>query len=65
LKNAKTSQKNDSGSQGFEIRGKVERVWTNNTGEKDEQIIAEKKAIKWERFCELAPNKVVPMEVGQ
>ena len=28
---AEKSHKNDSGLQGFELRGKVEEVWTNNT----------------------------------
>jgi len=34
---AKKSHKNDPGLQGFELQGKVEKVWTNNTGEKEEQ----------------------------
>jgi len=29
---AKNSHKNDLGLQGFELRAKVEKVWTNNTG---------------------------------
>jgi len=29
---AKNSHKNYPRLQGFELRGKVERVWTNNTG---------------------------------
>jgi len=32
-----TSYKNDSGLQGFESRGKAEKVWTNNTVEKELQ----------------------------
>ena len=30
---AKKSNKNDPLLQGFELRGKVEKVWSNNTGE--------------------------------
>src|SRR6218665_3269388 len=29
--------KNESGLQGFELRGKVDKVWDNNAGEKEEQ----------------------------
>src|SRR6218665_3149406 len=34
---AKKSHKNDSGLQGFELRGTVDKVWANNAGEKEEQ----------------------------
>ena len=34
---AKRSHKNDSGLQGFELRGTVDKVWANNAGEKEEQ----------------------------
>jgi len=34
---AKKKHINDTGLQGFELRGKVEKVWTNNTIEKEEQ----------------------------
>jgi len=34
--NAMKSHKNDSGLLGFQLRGKVENVWTNNTVEKEE-----------------------------
>ena len=34
---AKKSHKNYPGLQGSELRGKVEKVWTNNTGEMEEQ----------------------------
>ena len=32
---AKKSHKNDFGIQGFKLRGKVNKVWTDNTGEKE------------------------------
>jgi len=34
---AKKSHKNDSGLEVFKLRGKVDKVWANNTGEKEEQ----------------------------
>src|SRR6218665_1813502 len=34
---AKKSHTNDSGLQRFELRGKVDKVWANNDGEKEEQ----------------------------
>jgi len=34
---AKKSHENDSGLQGLELWGQVEMVWTNNTGEMEEQ----------------------------
>src|SRR6218665_2496160 len=67
LESAKKSHSNDSGLQGFELRGKVERVWTNNTEEKEERrrhlieaykIITGKESIHLERFFELSPSKV-------
>ena len=62
----KKSHKNNSGLQGFELRGKVEKVWTNNTGERRSRgdlieaykIITGKEAIQWETFFKLAPSKV-------
>src|SRR6218665_2543546 len=63
---AKKSHKNDSGLQGFELRGMVDKVWAKNAGAKEEQrrfnrsrykIIAGKESIQWERFFELAPSK--------
>src|SRR6218665_2860989 len=33
----KVQRKNDSGLQGFELRGTVDKVWANNAGEKEEQ----------------------------
>ena len=36
---AKKSDKNDSGLQGFELRGTVDKVWVNNAGEKENIII--------------------------
>ena len=33
----KKSKKKYSGLQGFELREMIENVWTNNTGEKEEQ----------------------------
>ena len=37
VESAKKSHKNDSGLQGFELRGTVDKVWANNAGEKEEQ----------------------------
>ena len=37
IESAKKSHKNDPWLQGFELQGKVEKVWTNNTGEEEEQ----------------------------
>jgi len=34
---AEKSHKNDTGLLRFELLGKVEKVWSNNTGEKKEQ----------------------------
>src|SRR6218665_456231 len=34
---AKKSHNNDSGLQGFELRGSFDKVWANNAGEKEEQ----------------------------
>src|SRR6218665_3691894 len=34
---AKKSHKNESGLQGFELRGTVDKVWDDNAGEKEEQ----------------------------
>src|SRR6218665_1316545 len=62
---AKKSHKNDSRLQVFKLRGKVDKVWANNTGEKKEQrrlnrsyYYWKEKSIQWERFFELAPSKV-------
>ena len=37
LEKVQKEPQNDSGFQGFELRGKVAKVCTNNTGEKEEQ----------------------------
>src|SRR6218665_4057077 len=67
---AKKSHKNDSRLQVFKLRGKVDKVWANNTGEKKEQRRLNRSLydyywkgidIEWEtreRFFELAPSKV-------
>src|SRR6218665_1314791 len=62
---AKKSHKNDSGLQGFELRGTVDKVWANNAGEKRSRgdlieaykIITGKESIQWERFFEIAASK--------
>jgi len=35
--NVKKSHRNDPALQRFELRGKVEKAWNNNAGEKEEQ----------------------------
>src|SRR6218665_1592372 len=37
LKQGMEKLENDSGLQGFELRGTVDKVWANNAGEKEEQ----------------------------
>lgn len=62
------AKKNNSGLQGFELWGKVEKVWTISTGVKKEQrslietytVITGKKAL-WDRFFELTPDNKVTL----
>ena len=46
---AKKSHKNDPWLQEFDIRGKVEKVWTNNIGEREKQrrVLLERKQCSW------------------
>src|SRR6218665_2306904 len=63
---AKKSHTNYPWLHKFELRGKVEKAWTNNTGEMRSRgdlieaykIIEGKESIHWERFFELISSKV-------
>ena len=63
---AAKSHKHDAGLQALELRGRVEKKWTNNTGERRSRgdlmkaydSITGKEPMQWRRFFELASLKV-------